>query len=73
LRESGTATATDGAALRETGVMKGTTEGAESEGDNDNEVMAGIVPKTGVPAGEALKLAPAALGIPADGIETRTD
>ena len=59
-----TETATDGAALRETGVMKGTTEGAAREGDRDSNEE-GVVPKTGIPAGEALELAPAAPDIPA--------
>jgi hypothetical protein len=70
LKAEGTAeTATDGAALRETGVIKGAAEGAEREGDNDNNER-GVVPRTGVPAGEALELAPAAPDIPdADGTE----
>jgi hypothetical protein len=67
LRADGmTETATDGAALRETGVVKGTTEGAAKVGESDNDNNEeGVVPKTGIPAGEALELAPAAPEIPA--------
>jgi len=68
LRDDGTAII--GAALRETGVMKGTTEGAEREGDNDKKDIEGVVPKTGMPVCEGLDLAPAAPNRPdAEGTE----
>jgi hypothetical protein len=60
-------TATEGVTLCETGCAKGTAEGAEREGVNDNDGMARFVPKNGVAAGEVPKLAPAAPDIPAEG------
>lgn len=66
-------TATDGAARWETGIVLGTMDGAANDGDkikdgddrDDNEW--GVVPKTGIPASEALELAPAAIERPAGG------
>ncbi|MDD5301733.1 MAG: hypothetical protein PHS14_01380 [Elusimicrobia bacterium] len=55
--------------------MKEKTEGADREGDNDNDNNEeGVVAKTGVPVSEALELAPAAPEIPAaEGTEMWTD
>ncbi|MBI2386448.1 MAG: hypothetical protein HYV14_10595 [Elusimicrobia bacterium] len=70
-------TATDGAIPGETGCALGTTEGADKDGDNDNDGnVFGIVPKTGIPGSEGLELAPAALtaeGAAAEGTETDID
>ena len=74
LRAEGRAlTATDGAAPRETGCAEGTMEGAAKDGVNDNNEE-GVAAKTGIPAGEELKLAPAAPAAEdaAEGTETRT-
>jgi len=71
---AGALTATDGVARWKTGIVLGTTAGAESDGVNDNDDNEeGVVPKTGAPVSEGLELAPAALEKPADGTEIWTD